>query len=206
MKLTKFIAAMVCVLMGLSFVSEAHAHKKLQEVTRYDVMTNKKLISRLNEREVMALHRYFDYEEREPCQKYDHIDFLPKGFVQKDCALWTQHYKKVNYKEATVHFASASAKLSASEKAKVHKMAHKAQKSKSGKVVLKGFTDSVGNKMANEKLSKQRVAAVKRIFLEHGVADRMITTSYHGEAMQAMKTGDGVSSRSNRRVEMKVFK
>lgn len=206
MKFTKFILAATILMLGFGIATKAEAHKKWQEVTRYDIMTNEKLQKRLSVREIQSLHRYFDYEDREPCQQYEHIDHLPKGFKVKDCALWTQHFKKPNYMKDTVHFASGSAVLSASEKAKVHKMARKAAKSKSGKVVLKGFTDTVGDKMSNSKLSHKRVMAVKKIFNAHGVHDRHITMKHYGESKLAVKTSDGVANRSNRRVKMKIYK
>lgn len=201
MRFTKLLTALTVVAMGLSVASQAMAHG-WDKVTRYDIMTNEKLQKRLSEREIMELHRYFNYQHREPCQNYDVA--MPEGFKIKDCALWAKDFKMDSHASATIHFASGSAVLSPAEKAKVVAMAKKAKKMKAKKVKISGFTDTTADKDFNMKLSKKRVDAVKKVFKDYGVSCNVMKTRHYGENRLAVKTKDGVSNYSNRRVEIKI--
>jgi outer membrane protein OmpA-like peptidoglycan-associated protein len=201
MGFTKLFTALTVVAIGISVAGQAMAHG-WDKVSRYDIMTNEKLQKRLNEREIMELHRYFNYQHREPCQQYDVA--MPEGFKIKDCALWAKDFKMDAHASAVVHFASDSAALSASEKAKVVSLAKKAKKMNARKVKLSGFTDTAADKDYNMKLSKKRVKAVKKIFKDHGISCKVLKSKYYGESRLAVKTNDGVSNHSNRRVEIEI--
>lgn len=203
MKFTKFLTALAVVAMGFSVVGQANAHG-WDKVTRYDLMTNETLQKRLGERDVMALHRYFNYQDREPCQNYDVA--LPEGFKMQDCAIWAKDYKPDDYFSGAAYFASGSAVLSGDQKAKVVSLAKKAKKYGSKKVKLAGFTDTAASADFNMKLSNDRVKAVKKIFKDYGVKCSVIKSKHYGENRLAVKTKDDVSKRSNRRVEIVVFK
>lgn len=69
---------------------------------------------------------------------------------------------------AEVHFASGSTKLSEQGKSDLMALAAKAKETKNYQVVMQGFTDSVGNAEANQKLSVRRGDAVANFLQQQG--------------------------------------
>lgn len=62
--------------------------------------------------------------------------------------------------EVEVHFASGSTRISAEDKAELSSFADKAKATENYQIVLQGFTDSVGDPAANQRLSAARADAV----------------------------------------------
>lgn len=73
-------------------------------------------------------------------------------------------------------------------------------------IQLEGHTDNVGNSKANMELSQDRVDAVKKYFVEKGIAKNRIQTKAFGGS-QPLKNEMTPEARSqNRRVEMRILK
>jgi outer membrane protein OmpA-like peptidoglycan-associated protein len=64
------------------------------------------------------------------------------------------------------------------------------------KIIVNGFTDSVGNVEDNLDLSRRRAEAVKKYLVDHGIAESRITTAWYAESRPA-----GDENAINRRVE-----
>ena len=64
------------------------------------------------------------------------------------------------------------------------------------KIIVNGYTDSVGNVEDNLDLSKRRAEAVKKYLVDRGVAESRITTAWYAESRPA-----GDENAMNRRVE-----
>ena len=79
-----------------------------------------------------------------------------------------------------------------------------AYKARKTEIILAGHTDRAGGDKVNEELSKARAVSVTAALVKMGVPREFIVTKYFGEAAPLVKTGDGVSSRDNRRVLMIV--
>ena len=75
---------------------------------------------------------------------------------------------------------------------------------KSDKIILIGYTDTVGSYEFNKALSMRRVERVKRDLLARGIAESVISIAWHGEDYLSVETADNVDEQQNRRVEIYV--
>ncbi len=64
------------------------------------------------------------------------------------------------------------------------------------KIIVNGYTDSVGNVESNLDLSRRRAEAVKKYLVDRGIAENRITTAWYAESRPA-----GDENAINRRVE-----
>ena len=71
-------------------------------------------------------------------------------------------------------------------------------------VIVIGHTDTVGNDVANDLLSRQRADVVRAGFVARGLATDKVLTVGRGKREPAVATGDGVAEPRNRRVEILV--
>ncbi|HEX2524803.1 MAG TPA: OmpA family protein [Geminicoccus sp.] len=71
------------------------------------------------------------------------------------------------------------------------------------RLLVWGFTDTVGTAEYNMGLSERRAAAVAEYFETKGVDASRLTTQGFGETQLAVPTGDGVPEPRNRRVEVR---
>ena len=71
-------------------------------------------------------------------------------------------------------------------------------------VLVIGHTDTVGNDVANDALSRQRAEVVRNAFVARGLAADKVVVVGRGKREPAVATGDGVSEARNRRVEILV--
>lgn len=200
MKMIKILGftALTAVTMGIA--AEAHAGKKgMDPVTRYDVMTNEKLRQHLSPDEIVNLHQYFDYKDREPCQEYQNP---PAGFYYKDCQLWFDGYRDNVVSMHDVHFDFGSAQLTRYEKGRIARIATRINKENPSEVLVAGHTDTVGSAAQNKALAYKRAKAVAKELRMHGISARAIDKKAYGESKLAVQTGDNVKSRENRRVEI----
>ncbi len=74
----------------------------------------------------------------------------------------------------------------------------------SDKIILIGYTDTVGSVESNKALSMLRVEKVKRDLIARGIAADIISIAWHGENYLSVETDDGVDEQKNRRVEIYV--
>ncbi len=71
-------------------------------------------------------------------------------------------------------------------------------------VIVIGHTDTVGNGVDNDALSRQRAEVVRSAFVARGLAADKLVTIGRGKRDLAVPTGDGVSEPRNRRIEILV--
>jgi len=71
-------------------------------------------------------------------------------------------------------------------------------------VELIGHTDTVGAKLANDLLSKQRAETMRKFLLDAGISMDRIEVSGRGEREPLVPTGNEVDEPRNRRVEINV--
>ena len=72
-------------------------------------------------------------------------------------------------------------------------------------VQVGGHTDTSGNVVYNNALSQRRAKAVAKQLFDGGLrAKKLVKTAMFGEDFNAVKTGDEVKNRGNRRVEIKL--
>lgn len=70
-------------------------------------------------------------------------------------------------------------------------------------IALDGRTDARGSRRFNQKLSEQRVAAVRRVLIDAGVSGERIETAAHGELHAVYPNGDREGYPFDRRVLIK---
>lgn len=70
------------------------------------------------------------------------------------------------------------------------------------KVVVEGFTDSVGSEQSNEALSTRRADAVRDAMIDMGAGIDQISTHGHGEAYPVASNTSAAGRQFNRRVEI----
>lgn len=70
-------------------------------------------------------------------------------------------------------------------------------------ITLDGHTDARGSRRFNQKLSQQRVAAVRRLLIDAGVSRQQIETAAHGELHALYANGDREGYPFDRRVLLK---
>jgi outer membrane protein OmpA-like peptidoglycan-associated protein len=73
-------------------------------------------------------------------------------------------------------------------------------------IELSGHTDNQGNPSGLMVLSQDRVAAVKKYLVEHGIAARRIVGKGYGGSRPLVKNDSEESRKMNRRVEFKIIK
>ena len=71
-------------------------------------------------------------------------------------------------------------------------------------VIVIGHTDTVGNGVDNDALSRLRAEVVRNAFVARGLAADKLVTIGRGKRDLAVPTGDGVAEPRNRRIEILV--
>lgn len=107
----------------------------------------------------------------------------------------------------TVNFKSGSSRLAPESKTQLDDLAKQALAAKGYVIEVAGFTDSVGNKELNRRLSTQRADAVVRYLAEnHNIPLRRIITPFGYADAQAVADNKSREGRAqNRRVEVKIL-
>lgn len=100
----------------------------------------------------------------------------------------------------TVYFDSGSTSLTEEGRQAIQKVAERYADRKHWDIVLKGFTDSKGDKTANKILSMRRAIAVKNTLGQFGVDLNNVAISAEGET-----AADEEDERNSRRVEMRAW-
>lgn len=130
------------------------------------------------------------------------LGILALGTMLSACG----HYSK----EHSVYFNSGSAMLTPSEKAQISRIASEYKTNNSikttnladkKKVHVISYTDSVGSKKMNKKLSKKRADMVKNVLVKAGVKESNIKVLARGEGMFDGNKND----KSLRRVDVSIF-
>ncbi len=70
------------------------------------------------------------------------------------------------------------------------------------RIVIEGYTDNVGTKAYNQKLSEERAMAVKRYLISKGIAEERLSTVGYGFAMPKASNETPEGRAQNRRVKL----
>lgn len=104
------------------------------------------------------------------------------------------------------NFAFDSATVGSKDLEQIKQVADVLVKNKEYSVILDGYTDSIGSKNYNLKLSKRRADAVARALEDMGVEAHRITTAGYADANAIASNATKEGRAQNRRVEAKFKK
>ena len=114
--------------------------------------------------------------------------------------------KDFHFEAKNVQFFTGSIKLTPEAKAELDKGAAILVEHKTLNIDIEGYTDNVGAKALNLKLSQQRAEVVKAYLVSKGVAENRLTASGFGEINPIADNKTEKGKAENRRVEFKVKK
>lgn len=103
-----------------------------------------------------------------------------------------------------LYFRTDSVDLTAPSRASLKDVVKAIRDNRSTDISSIGHSDTAGDPGYNLRLSQQRAQAVARLLVEAGVERSFIEVTSHGERNPIVKTGDNVSEKRNRRVEVVV--
>jgi outer membrane protein OmpA-like peptidoglycan-associated protein len=113
----------------------------------------------------------------------------------------------VNVDHEDVNFSTDSAKIEASETAKldaslarIQEVVKRSEKFVPMRLYIAGHTDTVGPNAKNRKLSLERALAIGAYFKKKGLAIPVVVAGF-GEEVLRVKTGDNTDERANRRAD-----
>jgi outer membrane protein OmpA-like peptidoglycan-associated protein len=101
-----------------------------------------------------------------------------------------------------VLFSSNKAQLKSGGMRNMQKLADFLNKYPQHKVLIEGYTDSVGSDSLNQKLSERRAMSVKSALIGMGISGDRISTQGYGEAFPVAGNDTASSRQLNRRVEI----
>lgn len=101
-----------------------------------------------------------------------------------------------------VLFATGRAELSPGAQRSVDKLAEVLSRFPERRVMIEGFTDSVGSEASNLALSQRRANAFRMALLARGVAGDRMEVRAHGEAYPVADNSTPAGRQRNRRVEV----
>ena len=104
----------------------------------------------------------------------------------------------------TLYFRENSDQLTSESIASVNSIKADIAGRPAAEVSVIGHTDTVGDEMANDKLSFQRASRVKEELVRQGMSADQIDVSGRGKRELLIPTGDNVNEPRNRRVEINV--
>lgn len=150
---------------------------------------------------------YNTYEEREPCQLYR----KPPRNYSDNCVSNMMETEVVMAKEKpsaslpivrsyTVLFDFDKSDLRANEDKTLDRAMNEISKYAPKQVTVTGYTDSHGDAVYNQTLSRQREQTVSAALQKRGIQNQTLEHEARGEYDQAVQTADGVKNQENRRV------
>lgn len=128
---------------------------------------------------------------------------LSAGFAEAKCSPPASSGK--NWQPSYVYFQTGSATINPPERKKIAEQAKLAKDNYIQKICITGTADKQGDPKANERLSKQRAAAVAAEFRKQGIAASVLETEGLGEPGGSMFARLGASN-AERRVEIRFTK
>ena len=101
-----------------------------------------------------------------------------------------------------LQYETGSAQIQAKSYSYLNYLINIMKKNQGYKVAFEGHTDNVGDEAANQKLSEDRVDAVKAYFVSKGISGDRITTRAFGSKKPKYKNDSAAGRAKNRRVEI----
>ena len=101
-------------------------------------------------------------------------------------------------------FDSGRADLKPGAVRTIERLAEYLQRNPSRGVAIEGFTDSVGNDVANRELSERRADAVRLVLIDMGVAPSRMVVRGYGKAYPVASNDSPEGRQLNRRVEVVI--
>lgn len=162
----------------------------------------------------LELRAYLNYQQREPCQKYQEP---PADFVREGCNLYykvpirtakaqPRTIKREILADYDINFAFDSANIEPAAGNTLNRVADEIRSYKPNEVTVAGHTDTSGSSEYNAKLSQKRAEAVSQALTDRGVTNRILDKKAYGESNLEIPTADGVRKAENRRVEIQFLK
>ena len=103
---------------------------------------------------------------------------------------------------ASISFASGGAELTAEARALLEQVAWHLQQDPTLEIEVRGFTDSLGERRDNLRLSGKRCGVVRDYLVGHGIEDWRLTLEAFGEDDPVASNSTRKGRRMNRRVEL----
>lgn len=101
---------------------------------------------------------------------------------------------------ADAHFDFGSATLKPAGERKIDEIVQTLQENAEVRILVEGYTDSVGSESYNQRLSERRAEAVRDHMTARGIAAERIDTRGHGEANPVATNATAEGRAQNRRV------
>lgn len=101
-----------------------------------------------------------------------------------------------------LQYETGSSKIQAKSYGYLNYLINIMKKNPSYRVSFEGHTDNVGEEAANQKLSQDRVDAVKAYFVSKGINENRISTKEYGSAKPKYQNTNAAGRAKNRRVEI----
>jgi len=101
-------------------------------------------------------------------------------------------------------FGVGSSQLSTPAKGRLQEVARVLRNIPKAQVVVAGYTDSTGERLYNQKLSRKRAEAVRTYLVRQGVGSQRIELAGYGDASPVASNDSRMGRISNRRVEIEV--
>jgi lipid-binding SYLF domain-containing protein len=101
-----------------------------------------------------------------------------------------------------VHFATGKADITPDSEASLTEAANALKEHAEWKIRVEGFTDNVGDKEMNRKLSNDRAEAVASWLADHGVDRGRLSSKGYGEGRPVAPNSSAAGRAKNRRVEL----
>ena len=146
------------------------------------------------------------YQDNESVElQLSSVNFRKAYGQYRDClaSLLPVNFEQIN--RSRVHFITAKFELTRDAKTQLDDVVRyvKADSSVTG-FYIDGHTDSIGRRLYNLELSKQRAEAVTKYLVSNGVDEAMITTRYHGERYPVIDNSSAKNRYANRRVTLRL--
>lgn len=107
---------------------------------------------------------------------------------------------------ANLEFITAKAELTSASMSMLRKNLESMKQVKVRRLIVEGHTDSIGSDAYNQRLSRQRAEAVKKILVkELGLDEKSIEAIGYGESQPIATNATEVGRQRNRRVVLKLF-
>lgn len=104
--------------------------------------------------------------------------------------------------ENAIHFATAQFAIPAGADRVLSEVADQLKANPDWKWEIEGYTDNVGDKDANQKLSEERATSVANWLADHGVDRNRLTVKGYGESNPVADNSTAEGRAQNRRVEL----